>query len=240
MRVLEGDGRLEKGLVSASTVCRLLTEAGLDRVSLRNSPGATTRLRWEASHPGALWHGDVCHGSMIVLGNRKLPLRIHGMLDDASRYVVALEARHTEREIDMLSLLVGTLRRHGRPDAFYLDNGSTYSGDALATFCARLGISLLHARPYDPQARGKMERFWRTLREGLLDYLDPALPLDEIQRRLDAFLARHYHTAPHGSLFGQTPERAWENRQLDKQPIEVDIRWQIALFVLLMCLLIYL
>lgn len=214
VRVLETDGRLEKGLVSSTTVRRLLTEAGLDRVSLRNSPGATTRLRWEASHPGALWHGDVCHGRMIVIGNRKSPLRIHGMLDDASRYVVALEARHTERESDMLSLLVTTLRRRGRPDAFYLDNGSTYSGDALATFCARLGISLLHARPYDPQARGKMERFWRTLREGLVDYLEPTHSLEEVQRRLDDFLARHYHQQPHGSLFGQTPERAWENRAL--------------------------
>lgn len=214
VRTLEGDGRLDKGVVSSSTVGRLLTEAGLDRMTLRNAPGATTRLRWEASHPGALWHGDVCHARPLVVGNRKLPLRIHGMLDDASRFVVALEAVHSERETDMLSLLVATLRRRGRPDALYLDNGSTYSGDALATFCGRLGISLLHARPYDPQARGKMERFWRTLREGLVDYLDPTLPLEEIQRRLDAFLERHYHQQPHGSLFGRTPERAWENRQL--------------------------
>ena len=214
VRVLEADGRLSKGLVSATTVRRLLAAEGLDRVSLRNAPGATTRLRWEASHPGALWHGDVCHGRMILVGGRKLPLRIHGMLDDASRYVVALEARHTEKESDMLSLLVATLRRRGRPDAFYLDNGSTYSGDALATFCARLGISLLHARPYDPQARGKMERFWRTLREGVVDYFEPTLPIEEVQRRLDTFLARQYHQNPHGSLFGQTPERAWENRSI--------------------------
>jgi putative transposase len=115
----------------------------------------------------------------------------------------------------MLSLLVTTIRRHkGRPDALYLDNGSTYSGEALATFCARLGISLLHARPYDPQARGKMERFWRTLREQLLDYLDRTLPLEEVQRRLNAWLARHYHVQPHGSLFGKTPEQAWSHRAL--------------------------
>jgi putative transposase len=49
------------------------------------------------------------------------------MLDDASRYVVALEAHHTEREVDMLDLLLATLRRHGAPGAIYLDNGSTYS-----------------------------------------------------------------------------------------------------------------
>ena len=81
-------------------------------------------------------------------------------MDDASRYVVALEAHHTEREVDMLGLFVRALRRHGKPDALFLDNGSTYRGDTLATACARLGITLVHARPYDPQARGKMERFW--------------------------------------------------------------------------------
>jgi transposase InsO family protein len=210
LQVLEADGRIEKGLISATTLRRLLAEAGLDRVSLRNSPGATARLRWEASHPGALWHGDVCHGPSLASGSRKLPLRIHGMLDDASRYVVTLEACHTEREADMLSLLVATIRRHGgRPDALYLDNGATYSGEALATFCARLGMSLVHARPYDPQARGKMERFWRTLREQLLDYIDRTLPLEEITRRLQFWLARHYHVQAHGSLFGKTPEYAW-------------------------------
>jgi transposase InsO family protein len=215
LQVLEADGRIKKGLLSATTLRRLLAEAGLDRVSLRNSPSATTRLRWEASHPGALWHGDVCHGPSLVIGGRKAPLRIHGMLDDASRYVVVLEAFHTEREADMLSLLVATIRRlGGRPDALYLDNGATYSGEALATFCARLGMSLVHARPYDPQARGKMERLWRTLREQLLDYLDRTLPLEEILRRLRAWLARHYHLQPHGSLFGKTPEDAWSQRSL--------------------------
>jgi len=59
-----------------------------------------------------------------------------------------------------------------------------------------------------------MERFWRTLREGFLDYLDPTLSLAEVQHRLDAFLSRHYHPQSHGSLFGQTPERVWEHRAL--------------------------
>ena len=43
-----------------------------------------------------------------------------------------------------------------------------YRGEVLITVCHRLGIVLLHAKPYDPQARGKMERFWRTLREQVL------------------------------------------------------------------------
>ena len=150
---------------------RFFVEQHLDRVSLRESLTNKTRLRWQAERPGALWHGDVCHGPPITIGGVSRPLRIHALLDDASRFLIAIEAHHQEREIDMLGLFVRALRRHGAPDALYLDNGSTYRGDTLRIACERLGVTLLHARPYDAPARGKMERFWRTLREGCLDFL---------------------------------------------------------------------
>ena len=152
----------------AATVRRLFTEHGLDRIPLRDGTGPKTRLRWEAERPGALGHGDVCYGPAIIVDGIKKPVRVHGLLDDASRFVIALEAHHTEREVDMLGLLVRAIRRHGLPDALYLDNGSTYRGDNLSVACARMDVSLLHARPYDAPARGKMERFWRTLRAGNL------------------------------------------------------------------------
>jgi putative transposase len=137
-------------------------------------------------------------------------LRIHALLDDASRYVVALEAHHTEREVDMLGLMVRALRKHGPPDALYLDNGATYRGETLATACARIGTSLMHARPYDAPARGKMERFWRTLREGCLDFLGPLASLHDVNVRLWAFLDTHYHQAPHASLMGGTPKALFD------------------------------
>ena len=206
VRTLVADGRLEKGAVSATTVRRLFKEAGLDRLSQRASGGGKMRLRWEAEYPGALWHGDVCHGPALVVNGKTRRLRIHALMDDASRYVVALEAHHTEREVDMLGLFVRAMRRHGPPDALYLDNGSTYRGETLATACARLGISLVHARPYDAPARGKMERFWRTLREGCLDFLGSLTSLHDVNVRLWAFLDAHYHQAPHAGLYGQLPK----------------------------------
>ncbi|MFO1395234.1 MAG: DDE-type integrase/transposase/recombinase [Steroidobacteraceae bacterium] len=206
LRTLVADGRLERGAVSAQTVRRLFREAGLDRVGLRDGAGPRVRLRWQAERPGALWHGDVCHAVSIVGGDgRPRLVRVHGLLDDASRYVVALEAHHSEREIDMLGVLVRALRRHGAPDALYLDNGSTYRGEHLRTACARLGISLLHARPYDAPARGKMERFWRTLREGCIDFVGSVASLHDLNVRLWAFLDEHYHRAPHASLVGRSP-----------------------------------
>ena len=86
-------------------------------------------------------------------------------------------------------------------------NGATYSGKGLEVVCARLGIRLIHARPYDPQARGKMERFWRTLRAACLDFVGSCRSLHEVQVRLIAFLERHYHRAAHGGLRGGAAPR---------------------------------
>lgn len=159
LRTLVLEGRPEKGAVSAATLRRLYVDNGLDRIAARDGAGPKTRLRWQAEHPGALWHSDVCHGPSLLIGKEHKPVRIHAILDDASRYIVALEAQHTERELDMLRLMVRALRQHGAPDALYLDNGSTYRGDTLRVACGRPGISLLHAKPYDPEARGKMSAF---------------------------------------------------------------------------------
>jgi transposase InsO family protein len=209
LRTLVADGRLAADAVSEATVRRLYTAHGLDRVPARDGAGAHTRLRWQADRPGALWHGDVCHAAPLIVGTQRVPVRIHGLLDDASRYVVALEAHRTEREVDLLGVLVRALRRHGPPDAVYFDNGATYRGDVLRLACARLGVTLLHARPYDPQARGKMERFWRTLREGCLDHLGAVATLADVNTRLAAFLTAHYHVRPHAGLLGRAPGTVW-------------------------------
>jgi putative transposase len=224
LRTLVTDGRLAADAISTATLNRLFDEHGLDRRAARDGQGARTRLRWQAERPNALWQGDVCHGPALVIGGESRPLRIHALLDDASRYVVALEAHHQERELEMLGLLSRALRRHGKPDVLYLDNGATYRGDILRVACGRLSISLLHPRPYDAPARGKMERFWRTLREALLDHLGPMATLHDVNVRLWAFLDEHYHRAPHGGLMGKAPGAVYAQR-----PAEADALDETAL-----------
>jgi putative transposase len=209
LRTLVAEGRLDKGAVSAATVRRLYVEHGLDRIPLRDGSSPKTRLRWQAEQPGALWHADVCYGPKLQVGKDKKPVRIHAILDDASRHVLAIEALPTERELDMLHLMVRALRKHGGPDVLYLDNGSTYRGDVLRIGCERLGITLLHAAPYDPEARGKMERFWRTLREQCLNFLGSLASYHDVNVRLWAWLDQHYHAAPHAGLLGRSPAEVW-------------------------------
>lgn len=214
---LEDEGRVERGSVSAETVRRLYRHHGLRRKSRRHAKQDCTdgRRRWEAEHVGDLWHADVCHGSTLVVGKRRIPVRIHAIMDDKSRYVVALRVLDHEREVAMLDLTVEAVRTFGRPGVLYLDNGSTYSGHALETACGRLGINLLHAQPYDPQARGKMERFWRSLREACLDMMmGKVASLHDIQVRLSAWLSVRYHKRPHASLLGKTPGAVWATRKL--------------------------
>jgi len=211
-QTLIDEGRMNPDLVSEPTLRRLFAAHGLPRQAADPEGGDRGRLRWQTERPGALWHGDVCHLTQCDLGGQTIPVRIHGMLDDASRYGIALEAHSTEKEVDMLDLLVDALRVHGLPDGLYLDNGATYRGQILQTVCARLGIALLHAKPYDPQARGKMERFWRTLREGCLDYLGAVASLADLNERLAAWLARRYQCAPHGGLLGKSPAAVYATR----------------------------
>lgn len=223
LRTLQADGRIEKGSLCASTLRRFFAEHGLDRVTLRTAAGdGRQRLRWQAEHPGALWQGDVCHASPILLAGERVPVRIHALLDDASRYVVAIEARHAEREIDMLAVLIRALRRFGAPDALYLDNGATYRGETLSLACARLGTALVHAKPYDAPARGKMERFWRTLRDQCLVFCKELGSLHDLNVRLLAWLDEHYHRAPHGGLMGKTPANVFAAAPLKVDDLDED------------------
>jgi transposase InsO family protein len=221
-RTLIEEGLLDPKAVSEPTLRRFYDDHGLTRVPLRDGKSPRTRLRWQAERPGQLWQGDVCHGSSLVIGGTTRPVRIHALLDDASRYVVALEAMHTEREIDMLALLVGALRRHGAPGTLYLDNGSTYRGDTLRVACARLGIALLHPRARDPEAKGKIERFFRTLREGCLDHLGRLSSLHDINVRLAAWLEQHYHRAPHAGLMGRSPGKVFRAAMDAAPPDDLD------------------
>lgn len=223
VRTLERKGRLATGEISVNTLRRLYREHGLERLGKNHQAPGQHRRRWEAAYPGQLWHADVCHGPKVVCGQREKPLRIHGMLDDFSRRVLALIALHSEREIDMLRVFTGAVRQHGKPESLYLDNGSTYRGETLKIACNRLDVRLVHAQPYDPQARGKMERFWRTLRENCLDHTPATARLHDVQVRLLAFLDRHYHLTPHASLVGDTPERRWAERQ-PREVSEVELQ----------------
>lgn len=89
----------------------------------------------------------------------------------------------------------------------YCDNGSTYRTHHLEVICATLSIVLIHSRPHKPRGRGKIERFFRTVRSAFLPQVTPEMltSLATLNRVFWAWLEAEYHHTAHGGLDGKTP-----------------------------------
>ena len=85
----------------------------------------------------------------------------------------------------MRSVLKEAVARRGVPTLLYTDNGRIYRSQQLR-ICARMGCAVLHAEPFDAKAKGKVERFFKTVRTRFLAKLDPEKPLtlDKLQQSL--------------------------------------------------------
>ncbi len=159
------------------------------------------KRKFEAEYPNQLWQADVCHGPKILSprGTRQKTY-LFAIMDDHSRLVTGARFYMNETTECLKKVLEQALAARGKPQKFYSDNGSCYRSQSLETICARLGVVLVHARPYRPQGKGKIERFFRTIRGSLFArFEDPCLTLDDLNAMLEEWLAE-YHEREHSSL----------------------------------------
>lgn len=117
----------------------------------------------------------------------------------------------SENTAAFLPVLKQAVLRRGVPKRLFVDNGAAYRSHHLALVCAKLGTTLIHARPYQPESKGKIERWHRTLRMQLLPTLSEAdvSSLDALNRRLWAYIEAEYHHSPHRGLDRETPLDRW-------------------------------
>jgi putative transposase len=200
-----------------STVYRMLSRAGV-MGQKPESPTSKDRRHFAFERAGELWMSDVMHGpAVVVSGRRKQKAYLIGLLDDATRVVPYAAFALSENTSAFLSVFRQALMRRGIPLRLYVDNGAAFRSHHLALVCAKLGITLIHARPYQPAGKGKQERFFRTVRMSFLPTLGPADfgSLDALNRRLWAWVEGEYHQSPHKGLDGTTPLDAWAMRSSD-------------------------
>lgn len=149
---------------------------------------------------GQLWMADFLHGPKIRIKGQKRKTYLHTIIDDSSRYVVRTGFFTAEDSEVLMKELMVAIRQHGIPRRFYTDNGSCYASRHLKFVCANLGIHLIHTPPGKPRGRGKVERFFRTVRDGFLEGDKP--PAHTLEGLNDAFRMwlSHYHKSIHSSL----------------------------------------
>jgi transposase InsO family protein len=132
-------------------------------------------------------------------------------IDDATRVIPYAAFALSESTRAFLPILKQAVLRRGFVERLYVDNGANYRSHHLALVCAKLGIALIHARPYRPQGKGKIERWFKTVRAQLLTRLanDDTGSLVALNRRLWAWVEGEYHQTPHRGIDGQTPLERW-------------------------------
>jgi len=126
---------------------------------------------FEMELPNSVFQMDF-KGPFYIGKQKCFPLTI---LDDHSRYLVALRACQNQQEGTVKGHLTDVFREFGLPDAFLTDNGPPWGPSdgqpfftRLNAWMFRLGIRIIHSRPYHPQTIGKIERLHRTLKNDVL------------------------------------------------------------------------
>lgn len=193
--------RMTPGIVlNNSTVYRFLHQKDLMH---RPSAKPEDRRRFEAELPNDLWQSDVMHGPRIDVAGRMRKTYLIAIIDDHSRLIVYARFYLSETLISYLDAFENALARRGLPRKLYVDNGAAFRSRHLEYITASLSIALVHARPYKPQGKGKIERWFKTVRSRFLAHFTIA-SLPELNHALDDWVNSNYHQKKHSST-GQTP-----------------------------------
>lgn len=197
-------GGRKAGVPAPSTITTILRRHG--RLDPAESPKHTAVQRFEHPEPNDLWQLDFM-GHLPIQRGRVHPL---SLLDDHSRFGLALVACACEQQELVQTQLIHAFERYGLPRRILTDNGPPWGTSgaggltALEVWLLQLGIGLSHGRPAHPQTQGKVERWHATIHAEVFRFQSP-LDLDCCQQRFDGFRDEYNLERPHAALDHATP-----------------------------------
>jgi len=182
-----------------STVYRFLNQKGM----MTQISHPEDRRKFEADSPNDLWQSDVMHGPRIDVDGKLRKTYLIAIIDDHSRLIPHAEFYLSEALALYLDALEQAFSKRGLPRKLYVDNGPAFRSKHLEYITASLNVALIHARPYKPQGKGKIERWFRTVRTNFLPRFK-GHSLLELNESLDLWVNDIYHRKKHGAT-GQSP-----------------------------------
>jgi transposase InsO family protein len=211
--------------LSESSLYRFLKNRGLTKRELLRKTGFK---KFEAEYANQIWQSDVMFGPYVERdGGGKRQCFLCAILDDASRLIPHAEFYPEQGLESLLHCLRQAMAARGIPIRLYVDNGKIYRSRQLERIGASVGILIVHTPPYQPEGRGKIERFFRHVREGFLASIDPrqVRTLDDLNARFQTWLESAYHREKHGAL-ETTPLQRWQRdiEQIRQLPPSTDLR----------------
>ena len=208
--------------VSVYAIFRYLKNNNLKAVQISKKE----KKKYEHDYPNDSWQSDTSTGPYIKVEGKSKRVYLIMIIDDASRLIVGYDFFFEDNAINMQKVLKSAIKKYGVPKQLYVDNGSPYKNEQISLITARLGIKLIHAKPYSPTGKGKIERSFRTIKDGWLNCSDwnEFKTIEDVKDSFSNYLYKEYINKEHSET-KITPNNKWHNeikelKQLEEEKIE--------------------
>jgi len=196
------EGLLTRSQIAPNTFRRVVKQYEL----LKPDPECSNKIRlaFAKAHANEMWQADTLYGPYVSLHGTPVQTRLIAFLDDASRVCCHGQFFPSENVDTLIESLRAAFYKRGVPHALYVDNGSIYTSREIIQICARVGCLLHHAPLRDGAAKGKVERFFRTVRDQFLARALDLSSLESLNRQFTHWVEEQYNAQTH-SVLGMSP-----------------------------------
>jgi len=195
--------------INFSTLYRFLRNEELTTIN----EDAVDKRHFEALHPNGIWQSDVMHGPSVRVEGKSRKAYLIAIIDDHSRFIVHAEFYLNETRASFLDCLRQAILKRGLPQKLYIDNGSCFKALHLEQVAAQLGIGISHSRPYTPQGRGKIERWFKFVRDsfiGAYELNQRSDKLDLLNHHFSEWVDEYNNNRVHGTT-KETPYKRYQS-----------------------------
>ncbi|WP_182080523.1 DDE-type integrase/transposase/recombinase [Anaerobacillus isosaccharinicus] len=223
IRILELEERVPVGVLKTRTLSRYFQEQGWSKRDIYRAVKKEFQ-HFEHAAPNDCWQADTQHALYLPDPNhsgRRKKAYLIAIIDDYSRRIMHAEFFFEERYPRLERCVQKAVLKYGVPHLFFCDNGSVYSAKQFKVICARMGTKLIHASPYSPESKGKVEKFFQyvdssfTGEANLLINQGKLTTLKSLNEYLRSWLDAYDHRVHRGT--GQTPKKRYEAKQEEQR-----------------------
>jgi transposase InsO family protein len=163
------------------------------------------RRAFEVSHINELWLADFMYGPHVMDGRRKRQAYLCAIICDHSRLIVNARFYFTQSNLSFEQSLKDAITAYGIPTKVYTDNGKMFLDGHLSLLSARLGFIMVHSKPHESAPRGKIERYFRTVRDCFIPnhyikFKNKPFTLEELNQSFSKWLLYKYNKKKHSTI----------------------------------------
>jgi len=195
-------GLLTRSQVAPNTFSRIVKQ--FDMLRSQTQSENKQRLAFAKAHANEMWQADTLYGPHVQIDGVAVQTRLIAFLDDASRVCCHGQFFPAENVDALIEALRAAFYKRGVPASLYVDHGSIYTSKEIIQICARVGCLLAHAPVRDGAAKGKVERFFRSVREQFLCRQRDLSSLETLNRQFTHWFEEDYNAHVH-SVLGMSP-----------------------------------